>query len=79
MARYIAGLLVQGTLLALLLLELCREFEPDRPVRKFSYRAVRPVYDVASFVAAGSDGGDKADLWIADCDGALAMKADVAF
>jgi len=76
------GLLVQGTLLALLLLELCREFQPDTPVHKFSYRAVRPVYDVGLFVIAGSikdGGGENGDLWIADSDGALAMKANVEF
>ncbi len=73
------GLLVQGTLLALLLLELCRENNPGTPVRGFSYRAVRPVYDAAPFTVAGRPGDSGAELWIADGEGALAMQASAEF
>lgn len=73
------GLLVQGTLLALLLLELCRENRPETPVTGFSYRAVRPVYDAAPFTVTGRPNDDGAELWIADGEGALAMQASAEF
>ena len=73
------GLLVQGRLLALLLLELWRANRPDAPVREFAYRAVRPVYLGANFILAGAVGEDGASLWVAGGDGTLAMTADVKF
>lgn len=73
------GLLVQGTLLALQLLELCRDARPDRTVTDFSYRAGRPVYDTGAFTVAGKDTDEGADLWIADADGALAMSGKAGF
>jgi 3-methylfumaryl-CoA hydratase len=46
-------LVVHGPLLALLALELPRRHAPDRPVRSFDYRLVRPAFAPARVVAAG--------------------------
>ena len=73
------GLLVQGRLLALVLLELCRANRPDAPVREFSYRAVRPLYLGAEFTLAGAPGDDGTKLWVAGPDGTLAMTANARF
>jgi len=48
------GLVVQGPLLALLLLELPRRFVPDRRVTAFSYRLRQPVFAGFPVAAAGS-------------------------
>jgi 3-methylfumaryl-CoA hydratase len=73
------GLVVQGTLLSLLLMELCRTNAPGRPLARFEFRAVRPVYSPRPFTVAGKPAGDGAELWIADPDGALAMRATAGF
>jgi 3-methylfumaryl-CoA hydratase len=77
------GLVVQGTLLALLLLELGHGHRADASIVEFAYRAVRPVYDTAPFTVCGRpDGendGDGAEMWIADGTGALAMSATARF
>lgn len=73
------GLLVQGRLLALLLLELCRASQPDAELREFSYRAVRPVFAGAPFTLAGAPAEDGANLWVAGPDGTLAMTANARF
>ena len=68
------GLVVHGPLLATLLLDLCRR-EAGRPVRRFEFRAVAPVFDTAPFTVAGNPEGDTIALWVEGRDGALAMTA----
>lgn len=72
------GLVVQGTLLSLLLMELCRT-HAGRPLARLEFRAVRPVYSPRPFTVAGKPEGDGAELWIADPDGALGMRATAGF
>jgi len=75
------GLIVHGPLMATLLMDLAMREYPDRALRKFSYRAVSPVFDTGAFTVNGKPGGsvNSAELWIANEDGALAMKADAEF
>ena len=75
------GLLVQGTLIARLMLELVNREQPDARVARFSFRSGRPLYDTAPFTLAGqpaADGG-AAQLWAIDAKGGAAMTAEVGF
>jgi 3-methylfumaryl-CoA hydratase len=71
------GLVVHGPLIATLLLDLLRRQMPDAAVARFSFRAVKPLFDVAPFFVCGrpNDDGGAIDLWAKDRDGALAMEA----
>ncbi len=75
------GLIVHGPLLATLLMDLCRRHRPDARIRRFDYRAVRPVFDTGPFAIAGQPSADgaSAQVWAADGDGALAMTGTVEF
>ena len=68
------GLVVHGPLIALLLLEAM----PERPLTRFSFRAVKPAFAGETITAKGRliDGG--AALW-AEVDGAVVMKATATF
>jgi 3-methylfumaryl-CoA hydratase len=55
-------LVVHGPLLALLALELPRRHAPDRRVRAFDYRLVRPAFVPASIVSAGCVQGSDVDV-----------------
>jgi len=68
------GLVVHGPLIALSLLEA---LPPERTVTHFSFRAVRPLFDGATFDVCGKhvDGG--AELWARSPEGWLAMTARV--
>ncbi len=71
------GLVVHGPLLATLLVDLAGRARPDSRLSRFDFRAVRPVFDGEPFVLCGSPIGDAAmDLWIADREGQLAMRAE---
>ncbi|MBL8331901.1 MAG: MaoC family dehydratase N-terminal domain-containing protein [Rubrivivax sp.] len=70
------GLIVHGPLIATLLLDLLRRQRPDARVRRFEFRAVRPVFDIHRFHVCGrSAGADAVDLWTRDHEGALTMTA----
>lgn len=73
----LAGLIVHGTLIWQLMLELCRAEAPDRPVVEFSYRTYRPIYDTGPFTLAGrpADDGAAAELWAIDPAGNVATEA----
>ncbi len=71
-----SGLIVHGPLLATLLLDLVRRERPNAHVTQFSFRALRPVFDIGSFVVCGEPHEDgSVGLWIRDAEGALAMEA----
>jgi 3-methylfumaryl-CoA hydratase len=55
-------LVVHGPLLALLALELPRRHAPDRPVRAFEYRLVRPVFVPSRIVSVGRVQGADVDV-----------------
>jgi 3-methylfumaryl-CoA hydratase len=75
------GLIVHGPLIATLLMDLARRQKTNKRMSAFSFRAVSPVFDIASFHINGrsSNDGRMAQLWASKHDGALAMKADAAF
>lgn len=68
-----AGLVVHGPLLATLMLDLVRRELPSARIRQFSFKARRPVFDIASFQVCGRLTDEKTvSLWISDADGARA-------
>lgn len=73
------GLVVHGPLAATMLLEAFRTRHPAKRIRSFAFRAVGPLFDTTDFDLCGQlTGPDSADLWT-DCEGRLAMKAQVTF
>ena len=78
------GLVVQGPLVATLLLDLAGRVRPDRTLTRFAYRVLAPLFDTAPFTVNGrADGdgpeGDKLALWAAGSAGELAVRAEAAF
>jgi 3-methylfumaryl-CoA hydratase len=70
------GLVVHGPLIATLLVELLRRKLPHADLREFSFRAVRPLFDVAPFTVAGvQDTATTVRLWAMDAEGWLGMHA----
>lgn len=57
------GLIVHGPLIATLLLDLLRRELPDATVTAFSFRAVKPLFDIAPFSVCGrlEEGGSGTD------------------
>jgi 3-methylfumaryl-CoA hydratase len=73
------GLIVHGPLIATLLADLLRRARPELRVRGFSFRAVRPLFDLHPFRVCGRAEGDgRFALWALDHEGALAMEASAA-
>jgi 3-methylfumaryl-CoA hydratase len=75
------GLVVHGTLVSLLLMEMCRSELPARRLGYFGYHTVRQIYDTGPFTIAGTPSaeGREATLWAVDADGELAMTATARF
>jgi 3-methylfumaryl-CoA hydratase len=69
------GLVVHGPLIATLLLDLLRREAPQARVARFSFRAVRPTFDLQPFRLNGRREGDTVTLWAQDHDGWLTMDA----
>jgi 3-methylfumaryl-CoA hydratase len=60
-----------------LLLDLLRRNLPNATVASFSFRALRPTFDVSAFQVCGRHNADirSVQLWAQHSDGALAMDA----
>jgi 3-methylfumaryl-CoA hydratase len=72
------GLVVHGPLIATLLIDLLRR-NVKGPVLSFSFRAVRPLFDIAPFSVCGAQkSAGEVALWARDADGFLAMEASAA-
>jgi 3-methylfumaryl-CoA hydratase len=71
------GLVVHGPLQAIALAELCRRNLPDRPLRSFRFRALRPAFDGRPLQVVGrADGEDRIALAVVDDAGSTTMQAD---
>ncbi|QNN57311.1 MaoC family dehydratase N-terminal domain-containing protein [Diaphorobacter ruginosibacter] len=70
------GLIVHGPLIATLLLDLLRRHLPGAAVRAFSFKAVRPTFDLNAFSVHGRPSADGRTvlLWAQDHDGWLTMQ-----
>ena len=71
------GLVVHGPLVATLLVDLLRRNRPDVTLRSYTFRAMRPLFDVARFSICGAlePSGQGARLWTRDAQGAATMQA----
>ncbi|HET8744520.1 MAG TPA: MaoC family dehydratase N-terminal domain-containing protein, partial [Ramlibacter sp.] len=65
------GLVVHGPLIATLLADLARRQRPEASLRSFSFRAVRPTFDLHPFRVCGKPSADgrSAQLWAQDHEG----------
>ncbi len=71
------GLVVHGPLIATLLLDLLRRQLPDARVAAFSFKAVKPIFDVGPFEVCGRSADDRSvKLWARTPEGHLAMDAN---
>ena len=70
------GLIVHGPLIATLLLDLLRRQLPAARVARFSFKAVKPLFDTAPFEVCGrQDDATTVRLWARTPEGQLAMEA----
>ena len=70
------GLIVHGPLIATLLVDLLRRNMPEMKMKRFSFRAVRPLFDIHRFTVCGRAEGDgRIALWTRDHEGWLTMDA----
>jgi 3-methylfumaryl-CoA hydratase len=75
------GLIVHGPLIATLLMDLVRRHAPEADVAGFSFKAVRPTFDLNPFrvngqvMAGPQDDGKTIKLWAQDHEGWLTMDA----
>ena len=70
------GLVVQGPLIATLLIELLQHHKPDAVLRRFSFKSVSPLFDTHPFSLCGrAEGCHDFALWARTGEGAIAMQA----
>jgi 3-methylfumaryl-CoA hydratase len=71
------GLVVHGPLIATLLVDLLRRNLPRARLARYSFRAMRPLFDTAPFEVCGLPDAAKASarLWTRDAEGAITMDA----
>ena len=71
------GLIVHGPLIATLLVDLVRRQLPGGFIKRFEFKAVRPIFDLHPFRLNGqpSADGKRVKLWAEDHEGWLAMQA----
>jgi 3-methylfumaryl-CoA hydratase len=72
------GLVVHGPLLATLLLDLVRRHLPAAALERFSFKALRPTFDVSPFSVEGEPDTEarRVRLWSTDNQGAVAIEAE---
>lgn len=76
--EHYAGLVVQGPLIATLLLELLHGYLPQACLKTFEFRAVKPLLDIAAFEVCGRQlDAETVKLWARNDAGELAMDAVV--
>ncbi|MEZ5925992.1 MAG: MaoC family dehydratase N-terminal domain-containing protein [Hyphomicrobiaceae bacterium] len=73
------GLLVQGPLTCVLLLDLIRRSLPDRPLAAFEYRAMRPLICGRALALKGAATADSVEVWAEDDRGLVAMRGRASF
>jgi 3-methylfumaryl-CoA hydratase len=75
------GLVVHGPLIATLLVDLLRRSLPGVTLKRYDFRAMKPLFDTAAFETCGLPGtaGGAAKLWTRDAAGAVTMLADASY
>ena len=71
---------VQGQLVATILLDEARSRYPDRDVAAFDFRVVRPLFEGATFAVEGKRQGEHTlALWSRADDGGISLSATLSF
>ncbi len=73
--EFYPALVVQGPLLATLLLDLAARERPGSQAAHFSFRAQRPAFDTDELHLNGRLNADGAALWTSDAQGFIGMNA----
>ncbi len=76
------GLVIPGTLMAPLFIEMCRRELPHATMTTFRYeRTSRPLFDTAPFIIAGAPASDgkSAEMWAIGPDGVVGFTATATF
>ncbi len=73
--EFYPALVVQGPLLASMLLDLLSSEVPDFTVARFRFRATRPTFDDQPFQLQGCRDGDTVHLWTLDHEGFVGVSA----
>lgn len=75
------GLIVHGPLIATLLADVARRQRPEARLRSFTFKAIRPTFDLHPFRVCGQPtaDGSGAQLWAQDHEGWLTMQAEAKF
>jgi 3-methylfumaryl-CoA hydratase len=69
------GLVVQGPLIATLLIELIRKNMPDADVLEYAFRIKGPIFDFQTFKVEGCREGDVVSLWALNDSGLETVSA----
>jgi len=69
------GLLVQGMLIARLMLHFLEKELVNYKVSNFAFKSMRPIYDVAEFTIAGAHQDRNVTMWAIDQTGEIGMTA----
>jgi 3-methylfumaryl-CoA hydratase len=75
------GLVVHGPLIATLLVDLFRRSLPRATLMRFTFRALKPLYDTAPFATCGvaDESARAARLWTRDAAGEVTMEAQAEY
>jgi 3-methylfumaryl-CoA hydratase len=75
------GLVVHGPLIATLLVDLFRRSMPRATLTRFTFRALKPLYDTAPFATCGvaDESARTARLWTRDAVGEATMEAQAEY
>ena len=75
------GLVVHGPLIATLLIDLLRRNLPGALVKRYEFRAMKPLFDTTAFDTCGlpDAAGGAAKLWTRDGAGAVTMQANATY
>lgn len=71
------GIIAQGQFIATMLLDAFERANPESPVRKFSFRAARPIFSGERFFAEGKLTNEGALLWARGEDNDIRMTAKI--
>lgn len=73
------GLIVQGTMINFLMVEIARTGIPGKTLRGLDFRIHKPIFDTSPFSIRGTKTDKGATLWALDGNGVLSMTADADF
>lgn len=73
------GLIVQGTMINFLMVEMAREGASGQTLTGLDFRIHKPIFDTAPFLIRGRKTPKGAALWALDGDGKLSMTADATY